>query len=163
MRMLLSLGSNLGDRLANLRDALDALGETTTVCAVSHAYETEPWGETEQPGFLNAAVEIETDFAPLELLEVVKGIEARLGRTPTYRWGPRMIDIDLILCEDLVLDSERLTVPHPEFRNRAFVLAPLAEIAPDAVDPATGETVAALASRADGLGKVEKHSNLKTP
>ncbi len=156
MRVLLSLGGNLGDREDNLRKALRALRalEGVALGRVSHTYETEPLGDTAQPVFLNLAAEIETDLGPLELLDAVKGIEKRLGREATYRWGPRVIDIDLILCGSEVIDGERLTVPHPEFRKRAFVLAPLAEIAPDAIDPVTGRTVAELAACVEDKGKV---------
>ena len=156
MRILLSMGGNLGDREENLRKALRALRalEGVSLIRVSHAYETEPLGDTAQPVFLNLAAEIETDLDPLELLDAVKDIEERLGRVATRRWGPRKIDIDLILCGAKVIDSERLTVPHPEFRKRAFVLTPLAEIAPDAIDPVTGQTVAELADSAVAEGEV---------
>lgn len=147
MRVLLSLGSNLGDRDAYLSEAVNALAEVPGVAlvATSSRHETDPVGEVDQPAFLNMAAEIETDLAPLELLNAVKAIESRLGRQPTYRWGPRVIDIDLILWEQCRFESETLVLPHPAFRDRAFVLKPLAEIAPGAVDPITGKTVAELA------------------
>ncbi len=156
MRVLLSLGSNLGDRAANLRHALDALARWPGVRlgAVSRVYETEPVGLAEQPDFLNAAAEIETELLPLELLNAVKEIEAALGRTPSERWGPRVIDIDLILWEDLMMTEARLTLPHAAFRSRYFVLAPLAEIAPEAVDPVTGKTVRALSESVEAQGRV---------
>jgi 2-amino-4-hydroxy-6-hydroxymethyldihydropteridine diphosphokinase len=156
MRVLLSLGSNLGDRGAHLRAALDALDrlEGVAVTAVSHAYETEPVGKTDQPVFVNVAAEIETDLEPLELLNAVKSIERGLGRVPAERWGPRVIDIDLVLWGETVLRTPELTLPHREFRKRAFVLAPLAEIAPGAVDPVTGLTVAELAGRPEAQGRV---------
>jgi 2-amino-4-hydroxy-6-hydroxymethyldihydropteridine diphosphokinase len=146
------LGSNLGDRGANLVEAVTALAQCRgiDVNATSAVYETEPVGETDQPPFYNMAVEIETDLAPLELLNAVKSIETQLGRQPTYRWGPRVIDIDLILWGQRQWESEALTLPHREFRSRAFVLQPLAEIASDAVDPVTGMTVAELAQLAGG-------------
>jgi len=156
MRILLSLGSNLGDREGNLRAALRALRTLpgVTLGRVSHCYETKPLVDTAQPDFLNLAAEIETDLDPLELLDAVKDIEERVGRVATRRWGPRVIDIDLILCGAKAISEERLTVPHPEFRKRAFVLAPLAEIAPDAIDPVTGQTVAELATRGAAEGEV---------
>lgn len=156
----LSLGSNVGDRRAMLRAAVDALdaADGVRVCKASSMYETAPVGGVPQPEFLNMAVEVETALAPLELLAAVKGIERKLGRVPSERWGPRAIDIDIVLWEDAVLDEPDLTVPHREFRRRAFVLAPLAEIAPDAVDPVTGATVSALAASDEARGAVERVS-----
>lgn len=158
MRVHLALGSNLGDRSRNLAAAVEALGchENIRVHGISSCYETEPLGEAAQPQFLNMAVEIETEMAPLELLKAVKDIEVRLGRRPARRWGPREIDIDLILWGPERVKMEELTLPHAEFRQRAFVLAPLAEIAPDAVDPVTGKTVRELAASPDARGRVEK-------
>lgn len=152
MRVLLSLGSNLGDRDAYLSEAVSALAALpgVAVVATSSRHETEPVGERNQPSFLNMAAEIETERAPLELLNAVKAIESHLGRQPTYRWGPRVIDIDLILWGQCRFESETLTLPHPAFRERAFVLEPLAEIAPGAIDPVTGMTVAQLAANARG-------------
>jgi 2-amino-4-hydroxy-6-hydroxymethyldihydropteridine diphosphokinase len=142
----LGLGANLEDRLVTLRSAvasLDAL-ESTCVSKVSGVYETEPWGLTDQPKFLNIAVEIETAFSPIELLRLLKDVETRLGRTPALRWGPRMVDIDIILWGDTLMQTRELTIPHVFFRDRHFVLTPLAEIAPHVVDPVTGNTVKAL-------------------
>lgn len=156
MRVHLSLGSNLGDREVNVQKALEALKAVAgvAVIAVSHYYETEPVGVAEQPDFLNVAAEIETELAPLELLNTVKEIEARLGRTPSEHWGPRVIDIDIILWGNQVITTEPLTAPHKEFRKRAFVLAPLAEIAPEAVDPVTGKTVTELLRSPEAQGRV---------
>lgn len=158
MCVQLSLGSNLGDRESALRDALHALAQVDAikVTAHSHCYETEPIGIKDQPPFLNMAVEIETALAPLELLKTVKAIEQQLGRKKTIHWGPREIDIDIILWDQEVFSSERLTLPHKEFRDRAFVLVPMAEIAPDAVDPITGETIATLAKRPEVEGWIKK-------
>ena len=157
-RVHLALGTNLGDREANLREALACLGAlmATHVRTVSHCYETEPLGVTGQPSFLNLAAEIWTAMAPLELLNAVKEIEERLGREASERWGPRVIDIDLILWGRTVTETEELTLPHREFRNRNFVLAPLAEIAPDAVDPVTGLTVADLLESPSAQGRIER-------
>ena len=162
VRALSGLGGNMGDRNANLCAALRVLAELdgVTVHKVSHCYETEPMGCTDQPLFLNLAVEIGTVLEPLELLAAVKQIEGDLGRTPTHRWGPREIDIDIVLWGTCVLESDRLTLPHKEFRTRAFVLEPLAEIAGDAVDPVTGATVAELASSFEAQGAVTKLGQL---
>ena len=115
------------------------LGAETGIVVLreSRVYETEPVGDVDQGAFLNMAVAVETTLAPLEFLDRAQAIESRHGRVPTRRWGPRMIDIDIVLWNDMVMETERLTIPHPEFRKRAFVLVPLAEIAPDAVDPST--------------------------
>jgi 2-amino-4-hydroxy-6-hydroxymethyldihydropteridine diphosphokinase len=148
----LSLGSNLGDRAEHLRRALEtveALPDTRLV-AQSSIHETAPWGVTDQPSFLNMAAEIETALGPLELLNAVKTLESSLGRTPGPHWGPRVIDIDIVLWQDTVMETDALTLPHPRFRDRAFVLLPLREIAPNAVDPVTGRTVAELAAALDG-------------
>lgn len=142
----LGLGANLGDRLLTLRSAvasLDAL-ESTSVRKVSGVYETEPWGLSEQPKFLNIAVEIETVLLPLELLHLLKVLEKRLGRTSAVHWGPRVVDVDIILWGDTLMRTQELTIPHAYFRDRHFVLTPLAEIAPHVVDPVTGKTMAAL-------------------
>lgn len=149
MRAYLSLGSNLGDRRANLRKALDSLSARSDceVVGESRTYETEPVGVIDQPPFLNMAAEIETDLTPLELLRALKAMEAALGRESRARWGPRLIDIDIVLFEDRVVESTELTIPHPEFRNRAFVLHPLAEIAGEVIDPVTGHTVRELKER----------------
>jgi 2-amino-4-hydroxy-6-hydroxymethyldihydropteridine diphosphokinase len=130
----LGLGSNHGDRLLNLQRALELL-ETTPgvrVVAWSSVYETEPVGEiTEQPDFYNAVVEVETDLDPHSLLKACKEVERRLGRRRGVRHGPRPIDVDLLLVEDLVVADEGLTVPHPELPQRRFVLVPLAEVGPE--------------------------------
>lgn len=151
----LALGSNLGDRAGHLRAAVEAVGALpgTRVVRVSHAYETAPWGVAEQPAFLNAAAAIATEMQPLELLRALKDIERRLDRAPSgVKWGPRVIDVDIVLWGDLVLNGPELHVPHPEFRRRAFVLAPLAEIAAGVVDPVTGLRVAELLTRPEVEG-----------
>ena len=146
----------MGDRSGHLRAAIMALRalDGVEVTRVSRCYETEPVGVTEQPAFLNLAAEIETVLEPLELLNAVKGIEETLGRRPSEHWGPRKIDIDVILWGTRVMDSGRLSLPHKEFRTRAFVLMPLAEIAPDAVDPISGLTVEQLAAQPGAQGRV---------
>ena len=158
-QVLLALGSNLGDREGALRAAVEAIAGVlgTRVVAVSHAYESEPWGVVDQPAFLNAAVAIETVMRPLDLLHAVKDIERRLGRAPDgVKWGPRVIDIDIVLWGDVAGSWPGLTLPHSEFRRRAFVLAPLAEIAGEARDPVTGMTVVELARRPEVEGTARR-------
>ena len=158
MAKLLSLGSNQGDKDAYLRNALRMIesDRLANIVVLSHVYETAPWGRADQPWFWNLGAEIETAREPLELLNGLKLIEQRLGRGPAEKWGPRTIDIDIILWDDAVLEENGLTLPHPEFRRRAFVLQPLAEIAPDVVDPVTGQTVAELAERPEAAGEVNR-------
>ena len=137
-RGYLGLGSNVGDRLANLRAARDALGgHGVTVTASSSVYETEPQGEVlDQPDFLNAAVRIDTDLGPEELLDACKAVERELGRElGGPRHGPRPIDVDLLLLGDAEYESERLRLPHRDVLRRRFVLAPLVELDPDLVLP----------------------------
>lgn len=132
----LGLGSNLGDRRRNLDQAVAALDRAPgiRVTRVSAFRITAPFGVQDQPEFLNGVVEIETDLAPLALLAAVKGIEAELGRTPSYRWGPRLIDIDILLYDRLRCKSPELTLPHPGILERPFVIEPLAELAPERLE-----------------------------
>lgn len=148
----IALGANLGDRLGTMRDALRLLRttEAVEVVACSSAYDTAPVGPPDQPRYLNAVVAVRTTLAPRTLLDRLLGIERELGRERTSsRWTARTIDLDLILYGECVvaegdLSADALSVPHPRFRERAFVLVPLAEIAPDARDPVTGERVESL-------------------
>ena len=141
---------------ASLRAALAALDalEGVSVVRVSRFFETSPVGTLDQKDFINAAAEIETELEPLELLPALKTIESDLGRRPGEHWGPRPIDLDIILWGDVVLNAPTLTLPHKEFRSRAFVLAPLAEIAPEAVDPVTGKAIAELRRSPAATGRV---------
>ncbi len=148
----LGLGSNLGDRAANLAAARRALASQVRLLAASPVYETAPWGYTDQPDFLNQVLQAETDLDPFALLDHLKALELRLGRQPTFRYGPRSIDIDLLLYDDLVLETERLTLPHPELAKRAFVLVPLADLAPDLAHPALGQRVSELLAAVDRSG-----------
>jgi 2-amino-4-hydroxy-6-hydroxymethyldihydropteridine diphosphokinase len=144
----LGLGGNLGDRAQMLRDALGRLDALPGVCVLKRSgmYETAPWGDTSQPAFLNMVALIRSSLKPRALLAETKRIEAELGRRHRRRWGPREIDIDLLLCEGLEVDTPDLKVPHPLMMQRQFVLVPLAELAPDLLMP-DGRPVASHVSR----------------
>jgi len=131
----LSLGSNLGDREANLREAVRRLEDFGRIVAVSSFYETEPVEFTNQPWFLNIALELETELMPRQLLAALLKIEREMGRRRLQPKGPRLIDIDILLFGSAVISDPKLTVPHPAMHERDFVLKPLAEIAPDAKHP----------------------------
>ena len=148
----LSLGSNLGQREENLRQAVAHIETVMAVTAVSAVYETPPWGVTDQPDFLNICLAGAADLPPRPLFTALKAIETRMGRQPTYRWGPRLIDIDLLFYGDWIISDADLVIPHPRLAERAFVLAPLADIAPDFVHPQNHKTVSALLAELDCSG-----------
>lgn len=136
-RVLVSIGSNIGDRLYFLQKAVDELRKIPgiTLRSASSVYETEPVGKKDQPPFLNAGLELASTIPASRVLAALKEIERKVGRTPSERWGPREIDLDLIYAGSTIVEDGRLVLPHREAANRRFVLTPLAEIAPDFVDP----------------------------
>ena len=140
----IALGSNLGDRDRYLRDAIEALGPSISSLRVSTFHDTAPVGVGDQPRFLNAAATGRTSLSPRELITRLLEIEQQFGRERPYAGAPRTLDLDLILYGDVMTEEPGLSVPHPRFRERRFVLEPLAEIAPDWTDPVTGKTITAL-------------------
>ncbi|OGO41496.1 MAG: 2-amino-4-hydroxy-6-hydroxymethyldihydropteridine diphosphokinase [Chloroflexi bacterium RBG_16_57_9] len=146
-RVYLGLGSNLGDRAGHLKKALQCLERQVHLTAVSSIYETEPWGLKDQPYFLNLVAVGDTDLSPVDLLAFVKSIEQEMGRRPTIRYGPRLIDIDILFYDDQVIHLPGLQIPHPRLPERAFVLEPLAEVSPDLVHPVLGLSITELLAR----------------
>ena len=153
-RIFLSLGSNLGDRESNLEKALSSLSPHVNVVNQSSIYETEPWGFLDQPNFLNQVLEGETNLSPLELIDYVKGIEKEIGRKPGRRFGPRLVDIDILFYGDQIISEDGLSIPHKRMTERAFVLIPLYEIAPDLVFPGSSQMIKDLVSGLDPAGVV---------
>ena len=149
----LGLGTNIGDRKKNLARALTSLNDRPdlTILRTSRIYETEPWGVVDQPKFLNMVAEVATSISSRELLERVKKLETDMGREAGPRFGPRLIDIDILLLEDQVVDEPDLQIPHASLHERAFVLVPLAEIAPESIHPVLRTTIAGLAKKVVGL------------
>lgn len=148
----LGLGTNLGNRRQNLAKAAAGLEEVMQVTAVSPIYASEPWGFTQQPDFLNMCLAGRTNLSPTELLSFIKNLENEIGRQKTLKWGPRLIDIDILLYADWIIQTDDLTIPHAFMTERAFVLRPLADIAPDLTHPVNGLTVAEMATAVDSAG-----------
>jgi 2-amino-4-hydroxy-6-hydroxymethyldihydropteridine diphosphokinase len=137
----LALGSNLGNRLANLKEAIAALPPQMEVNAKSAVYETPPWGYEDQPKFLNQVIKVTTYLDPEPLLKHLKRLEVTLGRKETFQNGPRLIDIDILFYDDLILNTRSLVVPHPRLQERGFVLLPLMDIDPDLTHPVSKKSV----------------------
>ncbi|MBJ6727885.1 2-amino-4-hydroxy-6-hydroxymethyldihydropteridine diphosphokinase [Geomesophilobacter sediminis] len=155
----IGLGANLGDRELALLRAVAELGKlpNTRITALSPFYETEPVGVTDQPKFLNAAARLATALPPLELLDCLKKIEVEVfGRKPSGKWGPRSMDLDILIYGDEVVSEERLTIPHPRLHERRFVLKPLCDIAPDLRHPVQGKTVTELLAALPAGGNVTR-------
>ena len=151
----LALGSNLGDRLANLKQAIDSLTPQMEVRAKSSVYETPPWGYADQPKFLNQVVKAKTYLDPEPLLKHLKRLEVALGRQASFPNGPRLIDMDILFYNDLILNTSSLVIPHPRLHERGFVLLPLMELNPDLVHPLSKKSVREMAAKCDVAG-IEK-------
>jgi 2-amino-4-hydroxy-6-hydroxymethyldihydropteridine diphosphokinase len=148
----IALGTNLGDRHSNLRAALRSLPTAVTVTEESPVYETPPWGYEDQPAFLNMVVKAETSLEPKPLLTYLKQIETELGREKSVRWGPRLIDLDILFYDDRVIHTPPLVIPHPRLHERAFVLVPLADIAPNLKHPVFHKKIRDLLAKIDMQG-----------
>ena len=146
------LGTNMGIKVKNLQNAIAAFPPSIKVLQCSSVYETVPWGFSDQPLFQNQVIKAATDLSPLQLLYHAKWIESKLDRQPTFRYGPRSIDIDILFYDDLILNTEKLTIPHPRLPERAFALIPLAEIAPDFMHPQLQLTIAQMLTNVDQAG-----------
>lgn len=157
MRYFLSLGSNLNNRERNIEEALDLLeGQGLRKIQVSSLYETQPVEFQPQPWFLNLVVEVEAELEPESLLKLIKNIEQKMGRKPGIPKGPRLIDIDILLADDLVVKTSALEIPHPRMQERKFVLRPLAEICPHFIHPVLKETIEALLAKTSDQSLVKK-------
>ncbi|MFH1336492.1 MAG: 2-amino-4-hydroxy-6-hydroxymethyldihydropteridine diphosphokinase [Candidatus Zixiibacteriota bacterium] len=153
----LSLGSNLGDRIRYLKRAIEKIGEPDSVVIrkISPVYETDPVGNPDQSRFLNLVVSIETNLKPLRLLDYLLDIEKKLGRERNEKWGPRTIDLDILLYDELITISDRLTLPHPRMHQRRFVLVPLAQINPNLFHPSLKKSVEELLRSCPDQSEVE--------
>lgn len=150
----LALGSNMGNRAANLKAAIAALPPQMEVKAKSRVYETPPWGYVDQEKFLNQVLKVQTYVKPEQLLKHLKRLELALGREATFQNGPRLIDIDILFYDDLVFESPIVTIPHPDLHERGFVLMPLMDIAPDLVHPVKKQSIRELIAFCDVNGIV---------
>ncbi len=160
VEIYLALGSNLGDRMGNLASAVEHLSQKVNIKKVSTVYETEPVYYKEQPLYLNAVLSTVTELEPSDLLRFVKSIESDLGRQPSFRNAPRTIDIDILFYGDQVAETAELIIPHPRIAERAFVLVPLAEIAPGLVHPVLQKRVSELLAMVKGVDGVRKFGKL---
>lgn len=150
--IFLALGTNLGDRACNLQTARDALAPRIRVVRESPLYVTPPWGYIDQPEFLNQVIEVETLLHPIPLLHHLKEIEVEMGRETTFRNGPRLIDLDILFYGQEIIEGELLQIPHPRLQDRAFVLVPLNDLAPDFIHPVLQESVRDMLAKVDTTG-----------
>ena len=157
--VFIALGSNIGDRSTALRKAIDLMPPDIIPITFSKVYETPPWGYEDQPPFLNQVIKAQTHLSPLELIKRLKRIELEIGRQPIFLYGPRLIDLDILFYDDLVYISESLTIPHPEIINRAFVLVPLMEIAPNYIHPVSKKKIFEFIAQVDIENIVEYRDN----
>jgi 2-amino-4-hydroxy-6-hydroxymethyldihydropteridine diphosphokinase len=148
----IALGTNLGNRLSNLQTAINTFAPSVTVAKESHIYETPPWGYEDQPAFLNMVVKAETGLEPETLLNFLKQLEVELGREQNFRWGPRLIDLDILFYGNLIIDTPPLVIPHPRLHERAFVLVPLVDVASDLIHPIFQRSASDLLSEIDVQG-----------
>jgi len=147
--VFIALGSNIGDRVGVLNEASELMPPDIIPVSFSKIYETPPWGYEDQPPFLNQVIKARTHLFPSELLKRLKEIEQELGRQPIFRYGPRLIDLDILFFDDLEYKSEILTIPHPEIAKRAFVLIPLMEIAPNYIHPVSHKKIVDMAAQVE--------------
>lgn len=159
----IGFGSNIGDRLAHIQNAIHILSKTEeiTLQKISSVYKTDPVGYEAQAEFLNGVAAIQTSLSPLSLLHTLKDIETEIGRQHRIRWGPREIDLDILIYGNLCLQTEKLIIPHPEMHRRGFVLVPFAEIAPDVVHPVFQETIQTLLERLDDDKSISKSGSIR--
>jgi 2-amino-4-hydroxy-6-hydroxymethyldihydropteridine diphosphokinase len=148
-QVYLGLGSNLENRKSNLKEAVRQISEFATIKKLSSIYETEPWGLKDQPKFLNQVLFVESSLGSNELLSHLKKIEQQMGRKKSARYGPRLIDLDILFYDELIMNTDDLTIPHPHITERAFVLVPLAEIAPKMNHPQYHKTIKVLLQDVD--------------
>ena len=151
-QVYIALGTNLGDRAANLHAAIESMAPNVTVLKESPVYQTAPWGYTDQPDFLNQVILGKTKSTPEQLLSFLKEVETRIGRVPTFQNGPRKLDLDILFYGDLILAITGLQIPHPRLHERAFVLVPLNDIAPNLIHPTMQQSVSEMLSKLDVSG-----------
>lgn len=162
VKCAIALGSNLGDSKQILNQALEMLSQTSRIELISHSswYETVPVGPP-QPNYVNGCAILQTQLLPEDILQILLKIEQQFGRIRQERWGPRILDLDILLYDDLILEMQNLTIPHPRMNERAFVLVPLAEIAPHWIEPLSGQTILQLSQAIDCSGIINRNSLLE--